>query len=197
MNNEFDLAALRQHWQQQPVAPVTAPTAADLAEARHRQRQQWYLLLAEWLGALTMGGTAFWLVTSMPSWLSYCAAAFLSVGLLMSGYVSWHVHRPLLTYDNWTSGGVVAFRLRSCQLSLLYARYNQGACAVLMAFVAVLWALWFWQAEQVPTSVLKFYTLIALPLCGYGLYRLQRRIQQQKQALLALQALAADFQQER
>ncbi len=193
MSNEFDLAALSKSWQQQPTIKATLPTTADLQHARRRQRQQWYWLLVDWLGALAMGGTAGWLITSMPSWLSYCAATFLLLGLLMSLYVSWHVHRPLLTYHNWTSSGVVAFRLRSCQLSLWYYRYNQLACGMLICFVAGLWGLWLWQPEQIPTSVLKFYTLIALPLCLYGAYRLQRLINEKRQALIPLQALVADF----
>ena len=194
MNNEFDFVALSKHWQQQPVVAAPTPTVVDLQHARQRQRQQWYLLVLEWLGALAMGGTAVWLITSMPGWLSNIAAAFLLLGLVMSLYVSWHVHRPLLTYGNWSSSGVVAFRLRSCQLSLWYYRYNQLACALLMVFVAVLWGLWLWQPAQVPASMLQFYTLIALPLCLYGIYRLQLRINLKQQALAPLQALVADFQ---
>lgn len=196
MNNEFDFAALSKSWQQQPVAAATAPTAADLTQARQRQRQQWVLLVGEWLGAAAMAGTALWLVTSMQDWLSYIAAVFLLIGVLMSLYVSWHVHRPLLAYDNWSSKGVLAFRLRSCQLSLLYYRYNQLACALLVLFVLVLWGLWFWQPALVPAAMLKFYSLIALPLCLYGIYLLKQRIGHKNQELVQLSELVADFEQD-
>ena len=89
---------------------------------------------------------------------------------------------------------MLEFRLRSCQLSLLYYRYNQLACGLLIVFVAILWGLWLWQPEQVPAAMLKFYSLIALPLCLYGIYRLQQHINSKQQALLPLQALVADFQ---
>lgn len=194
MNNDLDFAALSKNWQQQPVAAATAPTTADLTKARQRQRQQWFLLAGEWLGAAAMAGTALWLVTSMQDWLSYIAAAFLLLGVLMSLYVSWHVHRPLLAYGNWSSNGVLEFRLRSCQLSLLYYRYNQLACSLLIAFVGVLWALWLWQPELVPAAMLKFYSLIALPLCLYGIYLLQQRIASKQQEILPLQVLLQDFQ---
>lgn len=193
MNNDLDFAALSKSWQQQPVVAATVPTPADLQQARKRQRQQWVLLAVEWLGAGAMGGTAVWLITSMPGWLSYVAAAFLLVGLVMSLYVSWHVHRPLLAYGNWSSNGVLEFRLRSCQLSLLYYRYNQLACSLLIVFVMVLWALWLWQPELVPAAMLKFYSLIAMPLCLYGIYRLQQHINSKQQQLPSLQALVADF----
>jgi hypothetical protein len=196
MNNDLDFAALSKSWQQQPVAAATVPNAADLTKARQRQRQQWLLLAGEWLGAAAMAGTALWLVTSMQDWLSYIAAVFLLIGVLMSLYVSWHVHRPLLAYDNWSSSGVLAFRLRSCQLSLLYYRYNQLACALLVLFVVVLWGLWFWQPALVPAAMLKFYSLIALPLCLYGIYLLQQRIGNKQQEIAPLQALLQDFQSE-
>ncbi|MCT6698053.1 hypothetical protein [Rheinheimera sp. 4Y26] len=196
MNNEFDFAALSKSWQQQPLAAATVPTAADLTKARQRQRQQWLLLAGEWLGATAMAGAAWWLLTSMQDWLSYIAAAFLLLGVLMSLYVSWQVHRPLLAYDNWSSSGVLAFRLRSCQLSLLYYRYNQLACALLLLFVLVLWGLWLWQSALVPVAMLKFYSLIALPLCLYGIYLLQQRIGTKQQEIAPLQALLKDFQSE-
>jgi hypothetical protein len=195
MKHEFDFAALSKNWQQQPLVQAAVPTASDLQHARQRQRQQWYLLAVEWLGAFVMVGTATWLITSMPSLLSNIAAVFLLFGFVMSLYVSWHVHRPLLTYDNWSSHGVVAFRLRSCQLSLWYCRYNQFACAILLLFVVVLWGLWFWQPAQVSAAMLKFYTLIAFPLCWYGIYRLQQHIRQLQQTLRTLRALAVDFEE--
>ncbi len=196
MNNEFDFAALSKSWQQQPVAAATAPTAADLTKARQRQRQQWLLLAGEWLGAAAMAGTALWLVTSMQDWLSYIAAVFLLIGVLMSLYVSWHVHRPLLAYDNWSSKGVLAFRLRSCELSLWYYRYNQLACGLLILFALTLSGLWLWQPAQVPVLLVQVYVCIVLPLCSYGIYLLQQRIRYKNQELVQLSGLIAGFEQD-
>lgn len=194
MQNEFDFVQLRQHWQQQNVTQESAPNKADLATAQQRQRQQWRLLLGEWLGAMVMGGTAIWLITAMPSWLSTIAATVLFIGVVMSAIVSWHIHRPLITYANWSSQGVLAFRLRSCQLSLWYYRYNQLGCLLLLGFVGVLWGLWAWQPTEVPSSLLQFYSLIAAPLCLYGMVLLQRKIATSQKQLLDLKRLIAEFE---
>ncbi len=196
MPNDFDFHELRQSWQQQHLTMEPAPCKADLVKAQQRQRQQWQLLWAEWLGALVMGGTAAWLLIAMPSWLSTIAASVLAIGVVLSAIVSWHIHRPLVTYANWSSQGVLAFRLRSCQLSLWYYRYNQLGCLLLLVFVAGLWLLWGWQPNEVPHSMLQFYSLIAAPLCFYGMLVLQRKVKVQQQQLIALQLLVREFNQQ-
>ena len=196
MPNDFDFHELRQSWQQQNLTMEPAPSKADLVKAQQRQRQQWQLLWAEWLGALVMGGTAAWLLIAMPSWLSTIAASVLAIGVVLSAIVSWHIHRPLVTYANWSSQGVLAFRLRSCQLSLWYYRYNQLGCLLLLVFVAGLWLLWGWQPNEVPHSMLQFYSLIAAPLCLYGMLVLQRKVKVQQQQLVALQQLVREFHQQ-
>lgn len=193
MPNDFDFHELRQSWQQQNLTMEPAPCKADLVKAQQRQRQQWQLLWAEWLGALVMGGTAAWLLIAMPSWLSTIAASVLAIGVVLSAIVSWHIHRPLVTYANWSSQGVLAFRMRSCQLSLWYYRYNQLGCLLLLVFVVGLWLLWGWQPNEVPHSMLQFYSLIAAPLCLYGMLVLQRKVKVQQQQLIALQQLVREF----
>lgn len=193
MPNDFDFHELRQSWQQQNLTMEPAPCKADLVKAQQRQRQQWQLLWAEWLGALVMGGTAAWLLIAMPSWLSTIAASVLAIGVVLSAIVSWHIHRPLVTYANWSSQGVLAFRMRSCQLSLWYYRYNQLGCLLLLVFVVGLWLLWGWQPNEVPHSMLQFYSLIAAPLCLYGILVLQRKVKVQQQQLIALQQLVREF----
>lgn len=195
MPNDFDFHELRQSWQQQNLTMEPAPSKADLIKAQQRQRQQWQLLWAEWLGALVMGGTAAWLLIAMPSWLSTIAASVLAIGVVLSAIVSWHIHRPLVTYANWSSQGVLAFRMRSCQLSLWYYRYNQLGCLLLLVFVVGLWLLWGWQPNEVPHSMLQFYSLIAAPVCLYGMLVLQRKVKVQEQQLVALQQLVREFHQ--
>ncbi|HEX5793714.1 MAG TPA: hypothetical protein VFY01_10590, partial [Rheinheimera sp.] len=139
MADNFDFAALAKSWQQQPVAQETPPDAADLAQASQRQREQKWLMYGEWLGAVIMAITALWLLFNLPGWLGGVSALFLALGALSTAYISWHIHRPILAYDNWSSGGLLQFRYRACQLSLRYYRYTQLSCAALMLFTLVLW----------------------------------------------------------
>ena len=193
MADNFDFAALAKSWQQQPIVTETPPDAADLAQASQRQREQKMLMYAEWLGALVMAGAACWLVLAMPDALGYLAAAFLALGALGILYVSWHIHRPILAYDNWSSSGLLQFRQRACQLSLRYYRYTQLSCAALILFTAALWLLDWWQLAATSTTLLLFYSLIASPLCLFGMYRLQQKVQQKTAELAHLSALAEDF----
>jgi hypothetical protein len=193
MADNFDFAALAKSWQQQPVVEDTPPDAADLAQASQRQREQKLLMYAEWLGALVMAAAACWLVLAMPDALGYLAAAFLALGALSTLYVSWYIHRPILAYDNWSSSGLLQFRQRACQLSLRYYRYTQLSCVALILFTAALWLLDWWQLAATSTTLLLFYSLIASPLCLFGMYRLQQKVRQKTAELAHLNALADDF----
>ena len=129
----------------------------------------------------------------MPDALGYLAAAFLALGALGTLYVSWHIHRPILAYDNWSSSGLLQFRRRACQLSLRYYRYTQLSCVALILFTAALWLLDWWQLAATSTTLLLFYSLIASPLCLFGMYRLQQKVRQKTAELAHLSALADDF----
>jgi hypothetical protein len=192
MADNFDFAALAKSWQQQPIVTET-PDAADLAQANQRQREQQLLMYAEWLGALIMAAAACWLVLAMPDALGYLAAAFLALGALGTLYVSWHIHRPILAYDNWSSSGLLQFRCRACQLSLRYYRYTQLSCVALLLFTLILWLLQWRQLAAVSNDLLLFYSLIASPLCLFAIYRLQLKARQKTAELQQLTTLAADF----
>lgn len=193
MADNFDFAALTKSWQQQSLEQETPPGAADLAEASQRQREQKWLMYGEWLGAVIMTVTACWLVFVMPGWLGYLSAGFLASGAFCTAYISWHIHRPILAYDNWSSGGLLQFRRRACQLSLRYYRYTQLSCGALILFAVVLWLLQWWQLADVSAEMLLFYSLIASPLCLLAIYRLQQKKRQKTAELQQLSMLADDF----
>ncbi|WP_019677549.1 hypothetical protein [Arsukibacterium perlucidum] len=195
MADNFDFAALAKSWQQQPVVEDTPPSAADLAQASQRQREQKLLMYAEWLGALVMVAAACWLVLTMPDALGYLAAAFLGLGAVSTVYISWQVHRPILAYDNWSSSGLLQFRRRACQLSLRYYRYTQLSCVALLLFTVALWLLRWWQPATASGSLLMFYSLIVSPLCLFAMYRLQQKVRQKTAELVQLTRLTEDFQQ--
>lgn len=193
MADNFDFAALAKSWQQQPVAQETPPDAADLAQASQRQREQKWLMYGEWLGAVIMAVTALWLLFNLPGWLGGVSALFLTLGALSTAYISWHIHRPILAYDNWSSSGLLQFRRRACQLSLRYYRYTQLSCAALILFALVLWLLHLWQLDDTPMKMLVFYSLIVAPASLFAIYRLQQKVRFKTAELAQLHALAEDF----
>ena len=196
MADNFDFAALAKSWQQQAVAEETLPSAADLAQASQRQREQKVLMYGEWLGAAVMAVTALWLLLNLPGWLGGISALFLTLGALSSAYISWHIHRPILAYDNWSSGGLVEFRRRACQFSLRYYRYVQLSCVALVLFSSLLWVLQLTQLDDTPLSMRLFYSLLVVPLCLLAVYRLQAKVRQKTAELKQLNCLTTEFQQE-
>lgn len=176
MADDFDLTALSKSWQQQAVAEETPPNATDLAQASQRQREQKWLMYGEWLGAVIMIATALWLLFNLPGWLGGISALFLAFGAITTAYISWQVHRPILAYDNWSSSGLLSFRLKACQLSLRYYRYTQLSCAALLLFTLVLWCLHSLQLAEVTPILLQFYSFIVCPVCVVAIYHLQQKV---------------------
>ncbi|GAA0666442.1 hypothetical protein [Rheinheimera tangshanensis] len=194
MADNFDFAALAKSWQQQPTATELPPNSADLTQAKQRQAEQKWLMYGEWFGAAVMFIAAFWLAFNIPDWLSYLSALFLISGALSSAYVAWTVHKPILEYDNWSSGGLVQFRARACTLTLRYYLYTQLSCAALVVFAGLLWLMQWWQIAQVTPTLLVFYSLIVAPLCLAAIYHLQQKKKQKESELKQLSSLAEDFQ---
>ena len=195
MADNFDFAALTKSWQQQTVAEEAPPSAADLAQASQRQREQKLLMYGEWLGAVIMVFAAVWLLVEMPGWLGSIAALFLALGALSTAYISWQVHRPILAYDNWSSNGLLAFRQQACRLTLRHYRYTQLSCAALIVFTLILWLLHLWQLDDTPMTLLWIYSAIVSPACLLAIYRLQQKIRLKGAELAHLNALAEDFSQ--
>lgn len=194
MADDFDFTALAKSWQQQPTATELPPNSADLTQAKQRQAEQKWLMYGEWLGAAVMFIAAFWLAFNIPDWLGYLSALFLISGALSSAYVAWTVHKPILEYDNWSSGGLVQFRARACTLTLRYYLYTQLSCAALVVFAGLLWLIQWWNIAQVSATLLVFYSLIVAPLCLAAIYHLQQKKKQKESELKQLSSLAEDFQ---
>ena len=193
MGDNFDFAELAKSWQQHTVAEEAPPSVADLAQAGQRQREQKLLMYGEWLAGLIMAVAAVWLLVNLPGWLGGVAALFLLLGAIATVYISWQVHRPILAYDNWSSSGLLHFRLKACQLSLRYYRYTQLSCAALVLFTLALWLLHWLKLDDTPLNMLLFYSLLVSPACLFGIYRLQQKIRLKNTEQAQLQALADDF----
>lgn len=195
MADNFDFAALTKSWQQQTTPNEQAPSTADLTQASQRQQRQRFMMYGEWLGALVMIIAAYVFLMDMQGWLRYLTAGFLLIGAISTFYISWRVHQPILAYDNWSSNGLLQFRLRSCQLSVQYYRYNQLSFAALILFSALLWLGNWWQPNAIATNLLMLYGLVISPISMLGIYWLQGKVRQKTTELKQLSQLAADFQQ--
>lgn len=194
MADNVDFAALAKSWQQQATPQEQTPSAEDLAKANQRQKRQRLLMYGEWCCALVMMIAAYLFLRDMQGWLGYLTASFLLIGAIATLCVSWKVHKPILAYDNWSSNGLLQFRLRSCKLSLQYYRYNQLSFAALIIFSVLLWLGNWWQPGAIAPKVLQLYGLVISPLSVLGIYWLQRKIQQKTLELARLSTLATDFQ---
>lgn len=196
MADNFDFAALAKSWQQQPTSTEALPNIADLAQAKQRQTEQKWLLYGEWLGAVVMFIAACWLAFSIPDWLGYLSALFLICGALSSAYVVWTVHKPILEYDNWSSSGLIQFRVRACKLTMRYYLYTQLSCGALVVFAGLLWWMQWWNIAQISANLLVFYSLMVTPLCLIASYLLQQKKRKKAAELKQLTRLANDFQSE-
>jgi hypothetical protein len=193
MADNFDFAALTKSWQQHPTSTEALPNIADLTQAKQRQTEQKWLMYGEWLGAVVMFIAACWIAFSIPDWLGYLSALFLISGALSSAYIARTVHKPILEYDNWSSSGLIQFRVRACQLTMRYFLYTQLCCGALVVFAGLLWWMQWRSIAQVSANLLVFYSLIVAPLCLVASYRLQHKKRQKKDELKQLNSLAEDF----
>ncbi len=193
MADNFDFTALTKSWQQYPTSTEALPNIADLAQAKQRQTEQKWLLYGELLGAVVMFIAACWLAFSIPDWLGYLSAFFLICGALSSAYVAWTVHKPILEYDNWSSSGLIQFRVRACKLTMRYYLYTQLSCGALVVFAGLLWWMQWWNIAQISANLLVFYSLIVTPLCLIASYRLQQKKRKKAAELKQLSSLAEDF----
>ena len=107
-----------------------------------------------------------------------------------SGHTAWHHLPSAIGTRNRIKP---QHRQRACQLSLRYYLYTQLSCGALILFTVALWLLDWWQLAATSTTLLLFYSLIASPLCLFGMYRLQQKVRQKTAELAHLNALAEDF----
>lgn len=104
-----------------------------------RRRRQRALFVGELLGAAIMLALAvgFWLAGDGP--VHRVAAALFVATAVLTAAVAGRTRAALGRWADWTPAGVLAFRLRECELAIVYARWQLGACALLAAFAAFVW----------------------------------------------------------
>jgi len=193
MSDNLEFSRLSQQWQTTSAPVAEAPQAEELQQARRRQQRQQALLAFELLAAAVMAGFAGWLLLAFHGWVILVSAGFLGGGALMSLYVSWTVHRPIIHYHHWTSVGVLAFRVRCTELTIQYYRFQQASCSLLLLFVGCLWGLSWYQPAEMDPTLLYVYSVWVAPACVIALVVLQKFIRRALQQQRALNLLLSEF----
>ncbi|MCF4008708.1 hypothetical protein [Rheinheimera sp. UJ63] len=185
MQPPFDFKQLSKAWQQQP----TQPLATDLRAAKRQQNYQRWQYWAELAAAgllLILGCSQLFGERAL---LDMFLALFLFAGAISMVLTSVSLHRPLLNYSDWSSQGLLLFRLEKCRTTVRYLRYNQYSCLALLLFVITLWGLAWWQPAQVPNILLQVYSFLVLPGCAWGWWLFGRKRQQAIAKLHHLESL--------
>ncbi|WP_337841914.1 hypothetical protein [Rheinheimera sp.] len=188
MSEPVDFSEFAKSWQQQQPQ-----VELDLSAALQRQQRRRWVAVAELIASVVMlaGAGAAWLL--LPTWLGGLSAVFLVVGALVQAVLSWKLHLPLLAYADWSSSGLLQFRLRSQQASVRYLSYNQYSCVALLFFILLMWALAWWQPQQVPEALLNAYSLLVTPLCLTAWLWLEHKKKVAKAKLEHLQTLISEL----
>jgi hypothetical protein len=132
--SDAQMDVLSRQWR--GLAANHAVSATTALRRRHRQRA---VLLLEVLGSGAMYAFAlcFWLAGSGVV-LRAAAAMFVAAGTLTL-VVALRTRTLLGRWSDWTPEGVLAFRLRECEVALLNARYGFVALAGLIVFASFVW----------------------------------------------------------
>ena len=134
MSERDELSALAETW-----LGIADMSQLSLAAARMRRRRQRMLFVGELFGALSMLAFAawFWLAGDGPVFRT-AAALFVAAAVLTVVFAA-RARTGLGRWADWTPQGVLAFRLRECELAIAYAKWQLGGCALLIAFAAFVW----------------------------------------------------------
>ena len=134
MTDPDDIGALSRAWRN-----ITDEAELCVSAALRRQRVQALLLFLE----LAACGVA--LAAALCFWLAGAGVVYRVAGSLLvaaavaSGLLALRTRAGLGRWVDWTPEGVLAFRLRACQVALMNAKYALGSSAVLLLFAAFVW----------------------------------------------------------
>lgn len=131
--NDVDLDQLCREWRRLATGTI------DIPAALRRRGLQRALLGVETLGsgAMFAGALCFWLAGDGVVFRA-AAAMFAASGILVLA-LALRSRSMLVQWSDWTPEGVLAFRIRECEVALLNARYGFVAIAGLMGFAALVW----------------------------------------------------------
>lgn len=132
--NDAQLDAMARQWRD-----LAGPDPVSASSALRRRRRQRAVLWLEVLGSGAMLAIAlsFWLGGSGVVFQA-AAAMFAATGALTL-IIALKTRATLGRWADWTPEGILAFRLRECEVALLNARYGFVAIGGLIAFATFVW----------------------------------------------------------
>jgi hypothetical protein len=190
MRDDADLARLSGAWQ-----AIAERPDIDVSKVMRRRRRQRVAFAAELAGgAIAFGATAFFWFGAKGPMLKVTALVMFITGLLAVG-VALRQRATLALWADWTPRGVLAFRLRECDVALATARFGILSIGALLLFAAFFsGGAVLWQDTQV-LAFHKLYAAYVIASCVAGgswcVWRL-RTIRTERARVLAIFEQFAD-----
>ncbi len=155
MRDDNEIDVLSGAWR--TISDETALSVPDTLRRRHRQR---ITLLLELLacGLALASALYFWLADD--GWVHRAAAALFVAVAVVCGIVAVRTRGRLGAWADWTPDGVLAFRLRECEVALFSARSGLASCAVLIGFAAFVWLAAEFGWDVLPPGFPQFYAAV-------------------------------------
>jgi hypothetical protein len=188
MRDDAELAILSGAWQ-----AISDQPEVDVAEALRRQRRQrgaFALELAASAAAI-VAAVFFWLAAEGPVF-RVTAAAMLVTGSIGGG-VAIRQRVTLSRWVDWTPHGVLAFRLRECDVALAAGWFGVVSVVVLLGFAVFLSSAALLLQDRQISGVNRLYTASVVASCAVvGLWS-RRVIRSRRKERARLRALTGQL----
>lgn len=190
MAERDDIEALARAWRD-----ITDEVELSVGDALRRQRRQRLVLLLEVVFGAFAFATAVYFLLAEDLIVFRVAALLIIAAGVTGGLVARRTRVALLKWADWTPEGVLAFRLRDCEVALLTAWHALLACAVLVVFAGFVWLAAALEWDALPPGFPALYASV-VAVCvtvvsGWALWRL--RVKRAERG--RLRALMAEFEQ--
>lgn len=171
MAERDDLEVLSRQWRD-----ITEPVELSVPAALRRRRRQGLTFAAEAVMGAIGVATAIYFWTAHDGIVHRVAMIILLVAMAI-GAAYGRTRMTLVRWGDWTPAGVLAFRLRECEVALLTARWTLVTSGVLVAFAAFVWVAATLEWDALPPGFPGLYAAVVaavvVPLTIWALWRLQ------------------------
>ncbi len=155
MRDDEDIEVLAGAWQ-----TISEDTGFSVPAALRRRRRQQIVYVVELLACAVALACAifFWLA---DGGLVYRVAALLYLAIaVVCGIASVNARKRLTAWTDWTPQGLLAFRLRECEVASFSAKSGFVACAILIGFAAFVWLASAFGWDVLPAGFPLFYATV-------------------------------------
>jgi uncharacterized membrane protein YccC len=170
MSDDHEIEALSGAWR-----TISDDTSFSVPTALRRRRRQRFTFMLELLGCVVALASAIYFWLTDGGLVHYAAAALLTAVAVVCGVVSVKTRMRLGGWADWTPPGVLAFRLRECEVALSGARHGLVACGILAAFAGFVWLAAALEWDVLPPDFPRFYaTVVGITVLLAGSWSLWR-----------------------